>query len=120
MLSVPVIVHLEGPARLLAMGSVCCSGEVVITRTLSCKVSCWILDATSSSLTLLKRACSEGFESLEGLLDSFFLLSSFSVLLFPPLLGSLDLLKVVLLRPESTACGPVVCTTEFSPAFSSM
>ena len=78
MLSVPVPVHPEGPARLLAMGSVCCSGGVVLTKTLSCKVSCRILKATPFFLTLLRRACSEGSESPEGLLD-------FSSLLFSSL-----------------------------------
>ena len=52
MLSVLVPVYLKGPARLLAMGSICGSGGVVLTRTLSCKVSCQIPDATLSSLRL--------------------------------------------------------------------
>ena len=76
MLSVPVPVYLEGPARLLAMSSVCCFGGVVLIRTLSYKVSCRIPDATFSSSTLLRRACFEGSESLEGLLHSFSLLFS--------------------------------------------
>ena len=118
MLSVLVPAHPEGPARLLAMGSVCCSGGIVLTRILSCKVSCRILDATLSSFTPLRRACFEGFESPKGWLDSSSLLSSFSDLLSPPLLGLLDLSEVVLSRPESTACGPVVCIAKFSPAFS--
>ena len=120
MLSVPVPAHPEGLAKLLAMGFVCCSGGVVLTRILSCQVSCWILDATPSSSTLLRRACSEGSESPEGLLDFSSLLSSSSDLLSPPLLGLLDLSEVVLLRPELTAHGPVVRTAEFSPAFSSL
>ena len=117
MLSVLVPVHPEGPARLLAMGFVCCSGGVVLTRTLSCKVSCLIPDVTPSFLTLLRSACSEGSESPEGLSDSSFLLSSSSDLLSPPLLGLLDLSEVVLSHPESTAHGPVVCTAKFSLAF---
>ena len=120
MLSVPVPAHLEGPARLLAMGSVCCSGGVVLTKTLSCKVSCRIPDATPSSLTSLRRACSESSESPEGLSDSSFLLSSSSDLLSPPSLGLSDSLEVVLSHPESTAHEPLVCTAEFSPAFSSL
>ena len=107
MLSVPVPAHPEGPARLLAMGSVCCSGRVVLTRILSCKVSCRILDATLSSSTLLRCTCSEGSEFLEGLLDSSSSLSSSSDLLSPPPLGLPDSSEVVLLRPESTARGPV-------------
>ena len=83
-------------------------------------MSCWIPDATLSSLTLLRHACSEGSESPEGLLDSSSLLSSFSDLLSLPSLGSLDSSEVVLLRSESTARGPVVCTAEFSPVFSSL
>ena len=110
MLSVPVPVYLESPVTLLAMGLVCWSEKVMLTRILSCKVSCRILDATPSSSTLLRRACSE---SPEGLLDSSFSLFSFSDLLSPPSLGLLDLSKVVLSRPESTACGPVVCTVKF-------
>ena len=120
MLSVPVLVHQEAPARLLAMGSVCCSRGVVLTRTLFCKVSRWIPDATSSFLTLLRRACSESFESPEGLSDSSFLLSSSSDLLFPPLLGLLDSSKVVLSLLELTTREPVVCTAKFSTAFSSL
>ena len=120
MLSVLVPVHLEDPARLLAMGSVCCSRGVVLTRTLSCKVSCWIPDATPFSSTLLRRACFEGSESPEGLLDSSFLLFSSSDLLSSLPQGSLDSPKVVLSHPESTACGPVVCTAKFFPAFSSL
>ena len=103
MLSVPVPAHLEGPARLLAMGSVCCSEGVVLTRILSCKVSCRIPNATPFSLTLLRRACSESFESSKGLLDSSFLLSSSSDLLSPPPQSSSDLSEVILLRPELTA-----------------
>ena len=102
------------------MGSVCCPGGVVLTRILSCKVSCRIPDATPSSSTLLRRACSKGSESLEGLLDSFSLLSSSSDLLSPPPLGLLDLSVVVLSQPESIARGPVVRTAKFSPAFSSL
>ena len=102
------------------MGFVHCFGGVVLTRTLSCKVSCRIPDATPSSLTLLRRACFEGSESLEGLLDSSFLLFSSSDSLLPPFLGLSDLLKVVLSRSKSTARGPVVCTAKFSPAFSAL
>ena len=100
------------------MGSVCCSGGVMLTRILSCKVSCRIPDATSSSLTLLRRACSEGSESPEGSLDSSSLLFSSSDLLSTPPLGSSDSSEVILSRSESTARGPVVRTAEFSPAFS--
>ena len=120
MLFVPVPVHPEGPARLLAMGSVCCSGGVVLTRPLSCKVSCRIADATLSFSTLLRRACSEGFESPEGLLDFSSLLSSFSDLLSHLSLDLSDSLEVVLSHPESTACEPVFCTPKFFPAFSSV
>ena len=120
MLSVPVPAYPEGPARLLAMGSVRCSREVVLTRILFYKVSCLIPDATPSSLTLLRRACFEGSESPEGLLDSSFSLSSSSNLLSLPFLGLSDLFEVVLSHPESTACGPVVCTAKFSPAFSTL
>ena len=83
-------------------------------------MSCQIPDATPSSLTLLRRACFEGSESPEGLLDSFSLLSSSSDLLSPFPLGLLDSSEVILLRPESTAHGPVVRTAEFFPAFSSL
>ena len=120
MLSVLVPVHPEGPARLLAMGFVHCSGGVVLTRILSYRVSCRIPDATPSSLTSLRRACIEGSESHKGLLDSSSLLSSPSDLFSPPPLGLSDSLEVVLSRPESTARGPVVCTAEFSSAFSSL
>ena len=81
-------------------------------------MSCRIPDATPSSLTLLRRACSEGSESLEGLSDFSFLLSSSLDLLSSFPLGLSDLSEVVLLHPESIACGPVVCTAEFSPMFS--
>ena len=102
------------------MGSVCCSKGVGLIRILSCKVSCWIPDAIPSSLTLFRRACSEGSESSEGLSDSFSLLFSSSDLLSPPPQGSLDLSEVVLSRTESTAREPVVRTVKFSPAFSSL
>ena len=118
MLSVLVPVHPEGPARLLAMGSIRYSRGVVLTKTLSCKVSCRIPDVIPSSSTLLRRACSEGSESPEGLSDSSSLLSSFSDLLSPPPLDLSDWSEVVLSRLESTACGPVVCTAKFFPAFS--
>ena len=95
-------------------------GGVMFTRTLSCKVSCRVLDATPLSLTLVWRACSEGSESPEGLLNYFSLLFSSSDLLPPLPLGLSDSSEVVLLRLESTACGPVVCTAKFSPAFSSL
>ena len=120
MLSVPVPVYPEGPARLLAMGSVCCSGGVVLTRTLSYKVSCRILDTTPSSSTLLRRVCSEDSESPEGLLDSFSLLFPSSDLLSPPPLSLSDSSKVVPSHLESTAHGPVVFTAEFSPVFFSL
>ena len=102
------------------MGSVHCSRRVVLTKTLSYKMSCQISNATPSSLTSLRHACSEGSESPEGLSDSFFLLSSSSDLLSPPLLGLSDLSEIVQLRPESTAHGPDVCTAEFFPAFPSL
>ena len=105
MLSVPVPIHLENPARLLAMGSICCSGGVVLTRTLFCKVSCRIPDPTPSSSTLLRHACSEGSESPEELSDSSFLLFSSSDLLSSPLLSLSDLLEVVLLHPKSQLVG---------------
>ena len=120
MLSVPVPAHPKGPAKLLAMGSVCCSRGVVLTKILSCKVSCRIPDTTPSSLTLLRRTCSEGFESPEGSLDFSFLLFSSSDLLSPPPLSLSNSSEVVLLRLEPTACGPVVRTAEFSPMFSSL
>ena len=92
----------------------------MLTRILSCKMSCRILDATPSSSTLLRRACSEGSESPEGLSDSSSSLSSSSDLLSSLPLGLSDSSEVVLLHSESTACGPVVYTAKFFPAFSSL
>ena len=119
-LSVPVPAYLENPARLLAMSSVCCFRRVVLTRILSCKVSCRIPDATSFSSTLLRHACSEGSESSERLLDSSFLLSSSLDLLSSPPLDLSDSSEVVLSHLESTARGPVVCTAKFFLAFFSL
>ena len=119
-LFIPVPACLEGPAWLLAISSVHCSRGVVLTRILSCKVSCRIPDATLSFSILLRHACSEGSKSPEGSLNSSSLLSSSLDLLSPPHLGLSDSLEVVLSRLESTARGPVVCTAKFSLMFSSL
>ena len=113
-LSAAVDAHPKGPAVVLAMGFGCCSGEVVLIRILSYKVSCQIPEATFSSLSLWRRVY---FEGSKGFSNFSTLLSFSSDLLSPFFLELSDFLKVRLSRFESTACGLVVHITKYFLTF---